>query len=53
MSETRDDDQFQAHAERLSYAIQLATGISEGARQDLKQMLIEFAEEIKRQAIEP
>lgn len=49
----KDEELIEAHATKIALAVQAATSLSEVATRELKWMLIEFAEEIKRQAIEP
>lgn len=50
---TLNKERIEAHAELLALSLQIATGMSNGAKEDIKERLIEFAEEIKRQAMEP
>jgi hypothetical protein len=53
MAETDNDTKIDELADRVAEIIQAQTRCSEAARDDLKFALAEFADEIKRQAIEP
>lgn len=52
-SEQGNDKKIEHEAELIAYNIQEITRCSDRAATDLKDTLIEFALEIKRQAIEP
>lgn len=52
MSSTRDAA-IDNLAERIAEIIQAQTRCSEAAKDDLKLALAEFADEVKRQAVEP
>lgn len=48
-----DEELIEAHADRIAEIIQAQTRCSEQAKGDLRLALAEFAEEIKRQVLEP
>jgi hypothetical protein len=48
-----DDQRIEGHARVIADIVQAQTRCSYQAADDLKNALAEFAEEIKRQAIEP
>jgi hypothetical protein len=48
-----DDERIEGHARMIADIVQAQTLCSDRATDDLRNALAEFAQEIKRQAIEP
>jgi hypothetical protein len=50
---SENDERIDGHARLIADIVQAQTLCSDRAAEDLKNALAEFAEEIKRQAVEP